>query len=147
MGLAVRFYVPRQRVGVALVGFDEEGRILLLNHVYHPSVRWGIPGGWLNRGEAPADCALRELREETGLSADLGPVVYLSRESIPPHIGIAYSAKIQPGEMKLNSEIMAADWYYSDELPEPLLPFVRESIAAAISYPAMGHNHVRELDE
>ncbi len=147
MGLVVRILVPRQRVGVALVGFDEEGRILMLHHVYHPTVSWGVPGGWLNRGEAPAECALRELEEETGLSAVLGPIVHVSRENIPPHVGIAYTATIQPGEIRLNSEILAADWFYPDALPEPILPFVRESISAAASYPAQDIGYKGELDE
>lgn len=119
----------------------------MLHHIYHPAVSWGVPGGWLNRGEAPAECALRELKEETGLSAVLGPVVHVSRGEFPPHIDIAYSAMIQPGEIELNSEITAADWYYPDALPEPLLPFVRESIKAAIPFPAQDFNYKRELDE
>jgi ADP-ribose pyrophosphatase YjhB (NUDIX family) len=147
MGLAVRLIVRKQRIGVALVGFDRDGRILMLNHVFHPVARWGVPGGWLNKGEAPARCALRELEEETGLSAVLGPVVHVSQESIPPHIGIAYAAKIEPGQLELSSEIIDADWFASDELPEPILPFVRNSIEAAISYPMKGFAAMREWDE
>jgi ADP-ribose pyrophosphatase YjhB (NUDIX family) len=130
-----------------MVGFDGEGRILMLKHVYHPTVRWGIPGGWLNRGEAPAACALRELEEETGLSAVLGPIVYVSKENTPQHIGITYKATILPGEINLNSEILAANWYFPDALPEPILPFVRESISAAGSYPFQDDGYKRKLDE
>lgn len=119
----------------------------MLHHVYHPTARWGLPGGWLNRGEAPADCALRELEEETSLSAILGPVVYVSQGRIPLHIGIAYAALIIPGEINLSSEILAADWYYPDTLPEPILPFVRESILAAVSYPVKDFVQKREWDE
>ncbi len=147
LGFAVRVFVPKQRVGVALVGFDDEGKILMLNHVYHPAARWGIPGGWLNRGEAPADGALRELKEETGLSAVLGPVIHISHEPIPPHIGIAYSARIKPGRVDLSSEILDADWFAFDDLPEPILPFVRDSIVAAISYPMESFVTKREWNE
>jgi 8-oxo-dGTP pyrophosphatase MutT (NUDIX family) len=69
MGLAIRLVVPKHRTGVAVVCLDSSSRVLLLRHVFHPTKPWGLPGGWLNKGESPQDCALRELREETGLDA------------------------------------------------------------------------------
>lgn len=119
----------------------------MLNHVYHPTARWGLPGGWLDKGEAPAECALRELEEETGLSAILGPVVRVTHEAVPPHIGIAYMAKIMPGEIQLSSEIISAGWYGPDDLPEPILSFTRDAIKAAVSYPNQNFAQKREWDE
>ena len=69
MILAVHLIVPKQRIGVGLVVFDEQDRVLLLKHVFHPKTPWGLPGGWLGRDESPEQCALRELMEETGLTA------------------------------------------------------------------------------
>ncbi len=132
MGLGVRMIVPRHRTGVLVVGFNDKGQILMLRHVFHPFAPWGLPGGWLERGEAPADCANRELYEETGLTAELGPIVYSSFESIPAHIGISFVADINPAELVLSAEIIDADWFEPSNLPEPLLPFVRNAIAAAI---------------
>ena len=71
MAWGIRLVVPKQRIGAGLVALDEEDRVLLLRHVFHPYTPWGIPGGWLNRHEAPADGVLRELKEETGLTAVL----------------------------------------------------------------------------
>lgn len=39
---------------------------------------WGIPCGKLDFGETPHDAALRELHEETGLTADLSSIVATS---------------------------------------------------------------------
>jgi len=130
-----------------LIGFGEESKILMLNHVYHPTASWGLPGGWLDKDEAPAECALRELKEETGLSAILGPVVLVTHEVIPPHIGIAYMAKIKPGEIQLSSEIISAAWFNPDDLPEPILSFTRDAIKAAVSYPNQNFAQKREWDE
>ena len=131
MGLGIRMTVPRHRTGVALVGFNSDGRILMLHHVFHPFAPWGLPGGWLEKGEAPADCAIRELREETGLTAELGPIIYTTYEPAPAHIGIAYLATINGDALELSGEIIDADWFEPTSLPDPLLPFVRNAIGAA----------------
>jgi len=125
--------VPRQRIGVAIVAIDDKERVLMLRHVFHPYAPWGLPGGWLNRNEAPAEAVLRELKEETGLTAVLGPIVQVLREPRPGHIGIAYLARILPGPVTLSPEIMEARWFAADELPAPLLPFIRGAINSGLA--------------
>lgn len=124
--------VPRQRIGVNLVAFDELERVFMLRHVFHPFTPWGLPGGWLGRNESPAKGVLRELREETGLTAVLGPVIQVNHEASPRHVGIAYLGRIQPGAMRLNSEIIEAGWFSMTELPSPLLPLVQQAIETGV---------------
>lgn len=132
--LGVRLSVPRHRTGIGIVGYDQLGRILLLRHVFHPKMPWGLPGGWLERGESPITCSMRELREETGLSANIGPIIYSSFESEPAHIGIAFIAHIKPGEIRLSSEIIDAAWFEPSSLPGPLPPFAVNAIHASRDY-------------
>lgn len=134
MVLGIRAIVARHRVGVALVPIDDRGRVLLLHHVFHPYVPWGLPGGWLDRNETPAACALRELKEETGLDGSLGPVVHFSRAEAPPHLIVAYLGRVTPGEMTLGPEIINAGWFTLDDLPSPLLPFSRKAIETAYRF-------------
>jgi ADP-ribose pyrophosphatase YjhB (NUDIX family) len=129
--LGIHIGVSRNRIGVALACPDENGQVLLLRHVYHPRTPWGLPGGWMGRGEDPQSCALRELEEEIGLSAEIGPAIYISRELYPDHIGIAFLARLDPGNMKLNSEIIEAIFFPCNELPKPLTPFTLSVIDAA----------------
>lgn len=132
MSTIVKLVVPRQRVGVAVVAVNESEEVFLLRHVYHPHWEWGLPGGWLKRNEAPAAGALRELREETGLTAVLGPAVTVQHNLTPPHIGIAYLAQINGGEPQLSHEIIEARWFPHDALPVPLSKHTRLAIAAAV---------------
>lgn len=58
---------------VAVLVTDELGRILLVRQFREGAGRelWEIPAGTLEPGEKPYSCAIRELREETGLSVKL----------------------------------------------------------------------------
>lgn len=47
-----------------------EDRVILVKQYRHPvrETLWEIPAGVFKEGETPEECAIRELREETGLS-------------------------------------------------------------------------------
>lgn len=63
--------VVEARGAVGIVALDGEGRIVLVRQYRRPAERelWEIPAGTLEPGERPADCARRELAEETGFTA------------------------------------------------------------------------------
>lgn len=127
---AILIVVPRHRMGVEVVLFNEQRQILLLKHVFHPEIPWGIPGGWLDRHEDPAEGALRELREETGLTAVLGPVILIKREKQQSHLGLAYLAYDAQGSITLSNEIIEAAWTDLDKLPM-LMSFTQEAVEKA----------------
>jgi len=55
---------------VMIVAGDPEGRILLVRRAFAPGRgELCLPGGFMDLGESPEECARRELMEETGLKA------------------------------------------------------------------------------
>jgi ADP-ribose pyrophosphatase len=55
----------------AVVALDDQGRVAVVRQYRHgvQDFQWEIPAGKLDPGEAPSVCAVRELAEETGVSA------------------------------------------------------------------------------
>jgi ADP-ribose pyrophosphatase YjhB (NUDIX family) len=52
------------------------GRVLLIKRRFEPLAgRWSLPGGALEVGETLAEGLAREMKEETGLDVEVGPVV------------------------------------------------------------------------
>lgn len=135
LALGVTIFAPRHRVGTAVIVINEADEVLLLYHVFHPQVPWGTPGGWVDRGEDPALAAERELWEETGIRASAGPLIYMKREPVPDHIGMAYLVELNssdlPAKLTLSDEIIDAQWFHIDQLPDVLLPFTRTAIRKA----------------
>ena len=56
---------------VAIVAITEDNKVVLVKQFRKPieQVIWELPAGKLEIGESPKECAIRELKEETGYSA------------------------------------------------------------------------------
>jgi ADP-ribose pyrophosphatase YjhB (NUDIX family) len=53
-------------------------KILLVRE--NKMAKWGLPGGKLELGETLHDCAIRECKEETGLSVKINKLVFISQK-------------------------------------------------------------------
>ncbi|MEW5982403.1 MAG: NUDIX hydrolase [Acidobacteriota bacterium] len=72
-----RRYPARPIVGVGGVVFLD-GQVLLIRRRFDPMAgRWSIPGGTVELGERLEEALAREMREETGLVVEVGPLVDL----------------------------------------------------------------------
>jgi len=60
-------------VAASAVVTDGAGRVLLLRR--SDSGNWALPGGTLELGESIVECAVREVREETGLEVEITGLV------------------------------------------------------------------------
>ncbi|MFP4323708.1 MAG: NUDIX domain-containing protein [Anaerolineales bacterium] len=108
-----RFSVPRFTAGVAGVLFDDQGRILLVEHVYHARHPWGLPGGWLGRDEQPDFALRREFAEETRLAVEIvAPVLVETGVFWRHHLDVGYLVRLrEPGQaIMLSHELRDYAW-------------------------------------
>lgn len=102
-------------VSVVAIIFNEEKKILLLDHLLRPGASWALPGGFIEAGEQPEKAIKREIMEETTL--EITDLKLLSVKTINRHIEILFRAGAS-GEPRPNSrEIEAAGWFSFDEMP------------------------------
>lgn len=116
--------------GVVGVLFDEQGRVLLVEHVFHPYAPWGLPGGWVDRRESPADAVQRELLEELGLAIEVGPILKVELD-FGNHLDFAYLCYSDSRVGKLSLELLNYGWYDLANLPR-LQKFHYQAIMSAM---------------
>lgn len=129
----VRLLVHKYIVGAVVLMRDAEapppGRLLLLRQP--PGKGWTLPAGLLRKREEPADGALRELAEETGITlpaADLHPAVPNAVVHAKGWVDMVFQASVPASTTKLTvdgAEVWEAAWHPLDDLPRLTLPTAR----------------------
>jgi len=126
-----RLRQPKFSAGVVGVIFNAQGQVLLVEHVFHPYAPWGLPGGWVDRNEGPAETIQRELHEELHLTASVGPIL-MAEVGYGNHLDLAYLCYADGPIGELSSELLACDWYDVGRLPK-LQPFHHRAIGQALN--------------
>ena len=109
-------------VGVGCIVVRRDGHVLMVQN--HRGL-WSTPGGHLDVGESPEECAARETLEETGLRVTAMAFVAITNDVLPDagrhYITIWMRAEAVEGipEIRDAAEIAAATWFPPDALPEP----------------------------
>jgi ADP-ribose pyrophosphatase YjhB (NUDIX family) len=105
-------------VSSAAIVVNRDREVLLLDHVLRPRSGWGLPGGFLDAGEHPADALKRELLEETGLV--VRDVRLYDIRTVGRHLEILFSARASEEPALLSREIYRLGWFSRDSIPDGL---------------------------
>jgi len=114
-----------------------QGRILLVRS--HNGF-WSTPGGHLEHGESPVDAAIRETREETGVSVRDVEFVAITNDVIPAtgrhYVTTWFRGVVDDPALQIQDaeEIAEAAWFDPASLPEPRHVYF-ESLISGRTFP------------
>ena len=118
---------PSLTVDCIIFGLDESSRlkVLLIQRANEPfKHHWALPGGFVDENETLEAAALRELKEETGVSNVFIEQLFTfgtpGRDPRGRVVTIAFYALINLGEHKIGADTDAADvkWFPINKLPQ-----------------------------
>ena len=121
---------PKHIVAVTGLIRDAKFRVLML---LSPLRGWECPGGQVEEGESLIAALRREISEETGISAIVGPLVGIySNVKPPPKLLFSFLGDFESGDLKTSSESTALGWIKPDE------------VLGQIAHPAI-HDRVKDM--
>jgi 8-oxo-dGTP diphosphatase len=104
-------------VGVTGLGVDAEGRVLLARHRFG-APQWRFLGGFLVPRERVEDALAREVREETGLTIEVGPVLEVVTGFRWARVELVFAFRVIGGTEALTAEVAELGWFRTDGLPD-----------------------------
>jgi 8-oxo-dGTP diphosphatase len=114
----------RVGVGVGVIVIRDD-RVLMVQRRHRGAGTWSFPGGYLDFGETPESCAIRETREETGLAIADPVFLAITNDLIDDerhNVTLWFEAKKSEGEARVHTpeELLAVEWFAWAALPAPL---------------------------
>ena len=124
--MSYTYQYPRPAVTADCAVFTREAetKVLLIQRGNDPfKGKWAFPGGFMNMDETTEQCAIRELKEETGLGISqvnqIGVYSKVDRDPRGRTLSVAYLAIVdKPYEVKGQDDAAKAEWFLLKDLPE-----------------------------
>jgi ADP-ribose pyrophosphatase YjhB (NUDIX family) len=110
------------KVGANAAIFDDAGRILVATRT--DNGRKCLPCGWLNPNEDPADAAVRETREETGLIVEVVQLVGVharpanAEVGVHSAVGLVYLCEVVGGSFAPTHEVSDVSYMEIDDVQD-----------------------------
>lgn len=134
MSYTYKYPRPAVTTDCAVFTKEEEPKVLLIQRGNEPYKGcWAFPGGFMNMEETAEECAVRELKEETGLTVkqiqQIGAYSKVDRDPRGRTVSIAYLAIVDaPTAVSGMDDAAKAAWFPLSSLPD--LAFDHQDIMA-----------------
>ena len=132
MSFTYEYPRPAVTADCVVITKEKEPKVLLIQRGHEPfKGYWAFPGGFMNMDETTEQCAVRELKEETGLKIaniqQIGAYSKVDRDPRGRTVTVAYLAIIEkPEAVKGLDDAAKAQWFPISALPK--LAFDHEEI-------------------
>lgn len=132
MSYTYKYPRPAVTADCVVITKEQEPRVLLIQRANDPFKGcWAFPGGFMEMDETTEQCAIRELKEETGMDmSDIKQIGCYSKVDRDPRgrtLTVAYLAIIdKPVEVTGLDDAAKAEWFPLSTLPQ--LAFDHEEI-------------------
>jgi ADP-ribose pyrophosphatase YjhB (NUDIX family) len=128
--------------GASAIVVDDDGKVLL--HRRQDNRRWALPGGVMDIGETIAQCAEREVREETGLTvkayhlvgvySDPDHVFAYSDGEVRQEFSVCFACNVLAGEVAKSDESLEVKFWPVEDLDRlDMHPSIRLRISHYLS--------------
>jgi 8-oxo-dGTP diphosphatase len=130
----------RRHLHVACAIIEKEGKVLAAQRgaTMTLPLKWEFPGGKIEAGESPEECLVRELKEELGVTVNIGAAL-----SQATHVYADFTVTLYPYTCRMTGGLLtmhehhALKWIEPERMPEldwaaADLPVICEYMAAII---------------
>jgi 8-oxo-dGTP pyrophosphatase MutT (NUDIX family) len=104
-------------VGVVGLGVDPSGRVILARHRFG-APEWRFLGGFLSPRERLEDALAREVREETGIEIEVGPILEANQGYRWQRVELVYAYRPLGGAERLSEELVEVRAFDPSDLPD-----------------------------
>lgn len=130
------------------VAILNENKILLLKR--KDNGKWTMPGGTLEFGESMTECALREIKEESGYQIKITDIIgtytdpnikiEYSDGEVRQEFTIVYKGEVESGEIEIDEESTGYIWIDLDKISElPMASSQKRRLEDVVKYVASGN--------
>jgi len=110
----------------ACVIMNEKQEIVIIKRKFEPNAGgWALPSGYVEIDQTPSECAIEEMKEETGLNGEVALQLGYDTEFSPIYekvISFGFLMKITGGKLQAGDDAAEARLVGFDDLPEIVFP-------------------------
>ena len=110
----------------ACVILNEKNEVVIIKRKFEPGIgKWALPSGYIEIDQDPENCAVEEMKEETGLIGEIEESLGYYPDFSPIYekvISFGFLMRISGGELQAGDDAAEARYVAFDDLPDIAFP-------------------------